>query len=98
MSKVAEAIAEEKAQRKFLFQFINHENGQRSKPFVSNWEDVRDVLENRKEGEMPTDKDYLLLVAVLDEEETTIPATPLITVKTYLDMFTPNLDQEQQNG
>lgn len=96
MTNVAKAIEEQKEERKFLFQFINHENGERSKPFVASWTAVRTVLEERKEGESPTDKDYLLLVAVMDGEDTTIPSTPLITVKSYMEMFTPEIDDQEQ--
>jgi len=70
----------DQAETKFLFQFINHENGQRSKPFTGTWDDVTEVLAHRGPDERPTNEDYILLVAVLDGEQTTIPVTPLITV------------------
>lgn len=71
--------------QKFVIQFIDHESGRRSEPLVGNWSTVKEVLDLRKEGEKPEDKDYILLVAVLDGKDTTIPATPLITVKTFMD-------------
>lgn len=77
----------DKAEKKqqFVIQFIDHETGRRSEPLVGNWSTVKEVLDLRKEGEKPEDKDYILLVAVLDGKDTTIPATPLITVKTFMD-------------
>lgn len=72
------------APHKFIFQFVDHTNGQRSEPFLSNWTELKEVLELRKEGEKPTDKDFILLVAVMDSKQTHVPGTPLITVETYL--------------
>jgi len=79
----AKPIKEQKNEKKFMFQFVNHETGQRSEPFVGSWNAVNEILKARQEGERPSDEDFILLVAVLDGKETTIPATPLITVKTY---------------
>jgi len=77
-------IAKQKMEQKFMFQFINHENGQRSEPLVGNWDSISEVLELRKDSERPHNEDYILLVAVLDGKDTTIPSTPLITIKTFL--------------
>lgn len=76
------------APHKFVFQFIDHTNGQRSEPFLSSWTELAEVLELRKEGEKPTNKDFILLVAVMDKEQTHIPGTPLITVDSYLKTVT----------
>lgn len=95
------SIAEQMTQKKFLFQFINHENGQRSEPFAGNWETVKYVLDERQEGQMPRDEDYILLVAVMDGEETIVPATPLIHVKTaaqFLGMDKEKFQEEVENG
>lgn len=81
--KEHKSIEEQKKEKKFVFQFIDHENGKRSEPFVGSWDTVQEVLAARKEGERPNEKDYVLLVAVLDGKDTTIPGTPLITVKTF---------------
>ena len=81
--KATESIEKQKEQGKFMFQFVDHETGNRSEPFIGSWQAVNEVLKARKEGERPVDQDFILLVAVLDGEETRIPATPLITVKTY---------------
>jgi len=75
-----EADKADQVQTKFLFQFINHENGQRSKPFTGTWDDVTEVLAHRGPDERPKNEDYILLVAVFNGDQTTIPATPLITV------------------
>lgn len=80
----ASHLEEQKAQKKFMFQFINHEDGNRSKPFIGSWDTITEVLEKRKEGEKPGGEDYILLVAVLDGEETIIPATPIIKVSTFM--------------
>lgn len=79
----AKSIPEQKEESKFLFQFVSHENGKRSEPFVGSWNAVNEILKARKEDEAPTDEDFILLVAVLDGNDTRIPATPLITVKTF---------------
>ncbi len=79
------SIEEQKKEHKFMFQFIKAQDGTRSEPFVGNWESVLEILDLRKEGESPQNEDYILLVAVLNKEETKIPATPLITVQSFLD-------------
>lgn len=83
--EIPEGLKAEKEEKKFMFQFVNHEDGKRSEPFVGSWTTIQEILDLRKEDERPTDQDYILLVAVLDGQETTIPATPLITVKTFKD-------------
>ena len=79
----AKPIDEQKKEHKFMFQFVDHETGKRSEPFVGNWDTVYATLEHVKEGERPLPEDFILLVAILDGENTQIPATPLITVKTF---------------
>ena len=76
-------IEEEKQEHKFMFQFIDHQTGKRSEPFVGNWDSVQATLDMVQEGERPYDQDYILLVAILDGPDTKIPATPLITVKSF---------------
>ena len=76
------------APHKFIFQFIDHTNGQRSEPFLSSWTELKEVLELRKEGDKPTNEDYILLVAVMDNKQTHVPGTPLITVESYLKTVT----------
>lgn len=69
----------------FIFQFICAETGHRSEPFLSNWTQLHEVLNMRTEEQpKPADKDYILLVAVMDKEQTHIPNSPLITVESYL--------------
>lgn len=77
-------IQAEKQEQKFMFQFVDKESGRRSEPFVSNWDQLAEVLGKREKGESPKNDDYILLVAVLDGEDTRIPATPLITVETFM--------------
>lgn len=84
VERAIKTVEEQKTEKKFMFQFINHENGLRSEPFVGSWKNLNQVLELREEGERPVAKDYILLVAVLDKDDTIIPATPLITVESYL--------------
>ena len=83
-AKETKSIEEEKQEHKFMFQFVDHETGKRSEPFVGNWDTVKETLSHVPDGERPTPEDFILLVAVLDGEKTQIPATPLITVKTLL--------------
>jgi len=77
-------LDQEKKEQKFLFQFVNHENGERSEPFISNWDGILETLHKKPVDQVPSSKDYILLVAVLNGEETTIPATPLITVESFM--------------
>lgn len=75
-----------KKSQDFLFQFICHETGARSEPFVSDWRQMKEILLDREPGQKPADKDYILLVAVLDDKQTHIPKTPLIHVETFMDI------------
>lgn len=93
-NQTEKSIDQQKQEKKFLYQFVNHENGQRSEPFVGNWETIQQILELREDGEAPTDEDFILLVAVLDGEETIIPSTPLITLKTYQAYLNPELEDQ----
>lgn len=83
-------IEEEKQTKKFLFQLVSHLDGKRSEPFVQSWDGLTKALTTWRDEEPESFKeknvydDFILLVAVLDDKETTIPATPLITIKTYL--------------
>lgn len=79
----AKTISEHKKEHKFMFQFVSHDSGKRSEPFVGNWDTIHETLKHVQPGERPNEEDYILLVAVLDGENTQIPATPLITVKTF---------------
>jgi len=81
--KQHKTIEEQKLEKKFMFQFVNHEDGTRSEPFVGSWDTVTEILNARKTDERPNNEDYILLVAVLDGKDTKIPATPLITIKTF---------------
>lgn len=78
-------VEEQKKENKFMFQFVSHEDGKRSEPFVGSWNAVNEILKMREDGERPSNEDFILLVAVLDGKDTRIPATPLITVKTFLE-------------
>lgn len=95
-NQTEKSIDEQKQEKKFLYQFVNHENGQRSEPFVGNWETIKEILDLREEGEAPQDEDFILLVAVLDGAETIIPSTPLITLKTYQQYYNPELQDQQE--
>lgn len=79
------------APHEFVFQFICKDTGNRSEPFLSNWTELAEVLNMReeKEAQKPTDEDYILLVAVMDKQQTHIPTSPLLTVKTYLENVNP---------
>ena len=80
------SIEDQKKERKFMFQFIDHTDGRRSEPFVGNWETISEIIKLREGDQLPKNEDYILLVAVLDDEDTIIPSTPLITIQTFLDM------------
>lgn len=72
-----------------VFQFIDRETGGRSEPFVSNWNELGKILAARKEDQKPTNEDFILLVAVMNGEQTHIPISPLITVETFLTIQNP---------
>ena len=78
------------AKHDFIFQFVDHETGLRSQPFLSDWTQLQEVLAQRtEETPKPTDDDYILLVAVMDSKQTHIPTSPLLTVGTYLEKVAP---------
>jgi len=72
--------------QQFVIQIINAENGNRSKPFAANWDELRESL--NKAGEAINSKDYILLVASIGEgeEQMQIPQSPLITIETFMEM------------
>ncbi len=82
-------IGEKAKQQKLIFQFIDHETGKRSQPFIGNYDVLKEIVQEAYDkDEKPTPQDYILLVAVLgeDPDDTLIPGTPLITVGTLLDI------------
>ena len=81
--KINSKVQEERKQMKFMFQLISAEHGRRTDPFVTNYVDLADAL--KKDNDVSSD-DYILLVAVLDGENTQIPTTPLITVGKFLEI------------
>lgn len=95
------SIDEQKKERKFMFQLISHETGKRSEPFVTTWDDLAASLVAARQDEEYTlkeiDKDYILLVAVLDGKDTIIPATPLLTIKSYLETVGKTQPEEKEN-
>jgi len=82
--------------QEFIYQLINHENGNRSRPFTGNWDTIAKAFDDNKENiDM---KNYLLLVATIGnggEQQTEIPQSPLITVQTFMDMYA---QKPQENG
>jgi len=87
------------ARHDFIFQFICADTGNRSEAFSSDWTQLGDILDSRTiEKPKPTNDDYILLVAVMDKEQTHIPTAPLITVDTYLQNVRPETQKtaEQQ--
>ena len=84
--KIQEQINDIKEQDRFMIQIINHENGYRSEPFLTDWKGLKTSLEAAGENDGPQGKDYILLVAVMRDEETIIPQAPLITIDTFMAM------------
>lgn len=80
--EMAKDIANQKIENKFIFQIISKENGKRSEPFVTNWSELYTILSQAEEQNI---HDYILLVAVLQGDETIVPGTPLITIETFLE-------------
>lgn len=78
-------IDEQKAEQKFIMQFIRKETGARTEPFTTSFDKLYEVLSEQEER---NDEDYILLVAILDGENTRIPPTPLITVETFVNNYT----------
>lgn len=90
-----EEITEEKAERRFMLQFVAKEDGKRSEPFICKWDELYKSLCELEEGESPKGEDYILLVCVLDGKHTTIPPTPLITVDTFKSSY--NFEEGKTN-
>lgn len=92
--------------RHYIFQLIDHENGRRSEPLTGTYDTLAEILKEAKDRyQKPEDDDYILLVAVIgnDDEDTLIPGTPLIRVGTFLDTVDPTRitnreNEETQNG
>lgn len=84
MNNEAKKIDLETQEKKFVFQFVSKDTGQRSEPFTTTFHKLYESLEA---SEDPNHEDYILLVAVLEEQNTTIPATPLITVGTFMSNY-----------
>lgn len=76
-------IKEQVKEQKFMLQFVSRETGKRSEPFVTSWDKLYEALKDLEEQDNPKGDDYILLVCVIDGEQTRIPATPLITVDTF---------------
>lgn len=73
----------QKAERKFLFQVISHKDGTRSEPFITSFDALHETLNaHRNDADFPAE-DFLLLVSILEGEETIIPATPIIKISTF---------------
>lgn len=75
-------------EKRFVYQIINAENGNRSKPFEGSWDQIAEVMnKNRESIQM---KDYVLLVAAIDPEsddkQLVIPQSPLITIGAFLEL------------
>lgn len=87
-------LSEQKAQKKFMFQIINHTDGQRSEPFITSWDELHKTLNENKDHPEYRGDDYLLLVSVLDGEQTIIPSTPIIKISTFTAM-TNDTDEVQ---
>lgn len=84
---------------KYVFQLINHKNGERSEPAVASWDELAAVM--RENNEQIEKDDYILLVAIVDPESENeglvIPKTPLITIDTFLKMFQNQGSMETNN-
>lgn len=100
-----EAAAEQLdgTETKFIFQLIAKASGARSDPFTATWPQLLDVFDTTEEA-IISSKDYVLLVAVLEGENTRIPNTPLISVEDLIATNdrvrqTPKTQEEDQiNG
>jgi len=83
---------------KFVIQIINHENGNRSKPFEASWDELNATL--TKAGESVSPENYILLVAAIKEtdgdEQMHIPTAPLITIGTFMEMFQDEVKQLEE--
>ena len=85
----ADEIGEQLKVKNYVFQFIDHETGKRSEPFVGKYDTLKQIINVAQEREQkPTDDDYILLVCVLgdNDEDTIIPGTPLIKVATFMQL------------
>jgi len=103
-------VVEEQDQevQRFMFQFIQQKTGRRTEPFITDWDELKDILEEAEEkyveefikaGEpedypdmFPGKQDFILLVAVMNGKQTKIPSNPLITVETFMEIHGVNKD------
>ena len=71
---------------KFIYQIISTENGNRSRPFLGSWDQVAKAFQDNQEH--INMGDYLLLVAIVNEEQQLdIKTAPIIKLETFLEMF-----------
>mgnify|MGYP000175390596 CR=1 FL=1 len=75
--------------QKYVFQLVDHKTGYRSEAFVGTYDELRKTMEENEEK--TNEDDYILLVAVIDPEKDgmTIPKSPLITIKTFIELKRP---------
>lgn len=94
--------------QKFIFQLIKKKDGSRSDPFTATFPQLLDIFDTTEEA-IISSEDYVLLVCVIEGENTRIPKTPLISVQDLIATSTgkPTPDQveavnnsieEQSNG
>lgn len=70
---------------RFMIQFINGDNGQRTEPFVATMDQLREVLQDVDDPKMQ--KDYCLMVGMIEDEELKVINAPLLSVKSLQEMF-----------
>lgn len=73
---------------RFIIQIIDHNDGSRSKDFVCTYDELKASL--IESADAIDQEDYILLVAILPEDETETPqisTTPLVSIQTLLESW-----------
>ena len=84
-AELEDHVNQEKRKQAMMLQLISHETGERSEPFIANWQQLKETLDKMEDDQVKPE-DYILLVAVMDGEDTRIPRAPLITVEKFLSL------------
>ena len=92
-AQARDAIAARSITQRFIFQMVHHSSGERTEPFIATWPELYRTCREATEEEPLLMEDYILLVQVLDDENSIIPQTPLIRVETFL-----KLNEDQENA
>ena len=74
---------------KHVFQLVNCNDGRRSEPFIETLDGLAMLLAKAQSKDEYREDDLILIVATIyedsGEEQTHIPTSPLLTIKTFME-------------